>query len=290
MRNFSQFNPIAISIYFIVVCGIAMFYMNPIILMLAFVGANGLFFILNGRKKGKSHLHMLGLFCVMVVVNPLVSHNGVTVLFIMNHNPITLEALIYGIVASLMIVAVWYWFRLFSQIMTSDKLLYVFGALSPKLALILSMALRYVSLLQNQVNNINEVQKALGLYKEDNIIDNIKGGLRVFSILVTWALENGIITADSMTARGYGIARRSHFSNFKWRREDIIITIISVMLGGITLLGSKETIFTYYPAFVPPQKTVIGMIGYISYGILCFLPTILEGKEKIRWIYLRSRI
>ena len=32
-------------------------------------------------------------------MNPFVNHNGATVLFIMNDNPITLEALIYGIFA-----------------------------------------------------------------------------------------------------------------------------------------------------------------------------------------------
>lgn len=288
--RFSEYNPIAITIYFFVVCGIAMFVMNPIILSLALCGASGLFLVLNGRKHGKSHIYYLFLFCIMALINPLVSHNGATVLFVMNHNPVTLEAVLYGLVASLMIVSVLYWFRSFSQIMTSDKLLYVFGACSPKLALILSMALRYVSLLQNQAKKINEAQKVLGLYKEDNIIDDIKGGIRVFSILVTWALENGIITADSMTARGYGIARRSHFSNFIWRKKDVVLVGISVICGGITLIAIRQSTFVYYPRFVAPQLTTVGMCGYVAYGVLCLIPLIIEGKEKIRWSYLRSKI
>ena len=41
--------------------------------------------------------------------------------------------------------------------------------------------------------------------------------------LLDFQLENGIITADSMTARGYGIGRRSRFSLFRWRRGDALL-------------------------------------------------------------------
>ena len=104
-----------------------------------------------------------------------------------------------------MIVSVLYWFRTLTHIMTSDKLLYLFGSVSPKLALILSMTLRYIPLFRSQIRKTQQAQKALGLYKEDSIPDNIRGGIRIFSVMVSWALENGVITADSMTARGYGL-------------------------------------------------------------------------------------
>ncbi|MBQ7930299.1 MAG: cobalt transport protein, partial [Clostridia bacterium] len=236
MRSFENANPLALAVYFLSVSGISMFCMNPLLLFLSLTGAVLYYFVRSGRKRMKSHLWSLGLFLVLVVLNPLVSHNGVTVLFVLNHNPVTLEAAVYGIAAAGMILAVLYWFRSFTEIMTSDKLLYLFGKFSPKLALVLSMGLRYVPLFTRQAQKIGQTQTALGLYKDDNLIDRFRGGMRIFDVLVTWGLENGIITADSMTARGYGIGKRSHFSIFRFRRSDIVLLISTAFLLGVTVL------------------------------------------------------
>ncbi len=283
-------NPIAASVYMLAVAGIAMFSTDPLIGFLCLLGGVLYYLSRNGRKHGKTHGFSLCLFTVMALINPLVSHNGATVLFVMNNNPVTLEALLYGMSASMMIVAVLYWFRSFSQIMSGDKLLYMFGALSPKLALVLSMSLRYVPLFSDQAKKVNRAQKALGLYKEDNIADTFKGGLRVFSVMITWALENGIITADSMAARGYGIGKRSHFSLFRFRRRDVLLLIAGGVLFALTVAGIGGREFVYYPNLWVPPITVRGMVGYLSYGIMILLPTLLEGKEALKWRYLKSRI
>ncbi len=290
MRSFADYNPIAVAVYFLVTAGIAMFSMNPIILLLSLFGALTLYFLRNGTENMRSHLFTLGLFLIMALINPFVSHNGVTVLFVMNDNPVTLEALIYGVCAATMIVSVLYWFRTFSQIMTSDKLLYIFGALSPKLALILSMALRYVPLFGSQYKKVKQTQKVLGLYKEDNIVDSFRGGLRIFSVMITWALENGIITADSMTARGYGIGKRSRFSLFSFKRQDVCLFALSICLFILTLLGIGSQEFIYYPAIVMPEITQRGFMGYLAYGVLVLLPAVIEVKEALKWKFLKSKI
>ena len=292
MRSFENANPLALAVYFFAVSGISMFCMNPLLLFLSLTGAVLYYFVRSGRKGMKSHLWSLGLFLVLVVLNPLVSHNGVTVLFVLNHNPVTLEAAVYGIAAAGMILAVLYWFRSFTEIMTSDKLLYLFGKFSPKLALVLSMGLRYVPLFTRQAQKIGQTQTALGLYKDDNLIDRFRGGMRIFDVLVTWGLENGIITADSMTARGYGIGKRSHFSIFRFRRSDIVLLISTAFLLGVTVLsiGSGSMDFTYYPAIRPTGYSHIALVGYIAYGILILIPTILEAEETIKWTFLQSKI
>lgn len=292
MRTFDGYNPMATAVYFLVTAGIAMFCMNPVILALSLAGALTLYFVRSGLRNYKSHFGFLALFLVMAALNPLFSHNGATVIFVLNNNPVTLEAVIYGFAAAGMVCAVLYWFRSFTEIMTSDKLLYIFGKLSPKLALILSMGLRYVPLLSSQAKKINQSQTALGLYKDDNIIDRTKGGLRVFSVLVTWALENGIITADSMTARGYGIGRRSHFSVFRMSLSDTLLLITALFLGALTFvsMGAGALEFDYYPVIKAAEFTPLSAVGYVSYGILCMLPAIIEAEEKIKWKYYRSKI
>lgn len=292
MRSLGDYNPIAVAVYFVTVSMIAAFCMNPILLFLSLSGAVALFAARSRGGGARSHLGFLGLFLLLAFLNPLVSHNGVTVLFVINDAPITAEAFFYGLAAAGMLVGTLYWFASFSRIMTSDKLLYLFGRLSPKLALVFSMGLRYVPLFGHQARKIDQTQKALGLYKEDNIVDRFKGGVRVFSVLMTWALENGIVTADSMEARGYGVGKRSHFSIFRFRASDVVFLLITLLLGGLTCismgLGALDAVF--YPAFYLAPMSPLALTGYVAYGILAWMPIFLELEEGLKWKYLRSRI
>ena len=292
MRVLEDCNPIAAAAYFLAVTGIAMFCMNPVLLLISLAGAVLFFLVRNGTRGASTHLWLLGLFLLLFLVNPLVSHNGATVLFVLNDNPVTMEAAVYGAAAAVMVLSVVYWFRSFTQIMTSDKLLYIFGGLSPKLALVLSMGLRYVPLFSRQASKIRQTQTALGLYKEDNIVDRFRGGMRIFSVLVTWALENGIVTADSMAARGYGCGKRSHFSIFRFSVPDALLLLTTLALFALTAvsIGYGALDFTYYPVIRPPETSPLAVSGCVSYGLLALIPTILEAEGKIRWTCLKSKI
>jgi len=290
MRRFAEHNPVAVAVYYLAAAGVCMFTMDPVVLVISLIGALVSLAVTGMLRQWRMHLYSLALFVVMALVNPLISHNGVTVLFVMNHNPVTLEALLYGVAAGGMIVTVMTWFRAFTAVMTSDKLLYIFGSLSPKLALMLSMALRYVPLFSQQVRKVQASQQALGLYKEDNLIDRMKGGMRVFSVMVTWTLENGIITADSMTARGYGVGKRSRFTIFRWTRNDVLLLISTLLLTACAVWGIGGRTVTYYPAMTLSPVTARVLTGYIAYGCLTWLPAIINGKEALKWHCLRSSI
>lgn len=292
MRGFTELNPAALMIYYLCVIGTAMFCNNPVITVISLAGAAALFVTLSEKRSVKLHLSFFGLFLIMALINPIWYHNGVTVLFVVNDSPITLEALLYGVFASAMMIGVLYRLRTFTMIMTADKLLYVFGRLSPQLSLVLSMALRFVPLIRAQTAKVRSAQKALGIYREDNIADTLKGEMRIFSIIATWALENGIITADSMEARGYGEHRRTSFSVFRFRKSDWVFLALCLIPTAVFIAAaaSGETDFTFYPAMSGISLTPLAVTGYCAYGLLSFLPCILEWKEDIRWKYLLSRV
>ena len=290
MRSFEDLNPIAVSIYFLMITFISMFTMDLFLIVLSLFGALLFYFSKNGLSKPKSHLFPLLLFILTSLINPFVSHNGATVLFVLNNNPITLESFLYGLVMATMLTGVFYWFRIFSDIMTSDKLIYVFGALSPKIALMLSLSLRYIPYFTQQVKKVKNAQTALGLYKEDNIPDRIRGAMRIFSVMVTWVLENGIITADSMTARGYGIGKRSRFSIFSWKIWDVSLLVLTCFLGAFSIFLLRNNPFSFYPFFAFPLLNAKTISGYILYFVLSLLPTIIHVKEAAKWRFLRSKI
>ncbi len=285
MRAFKDCNPFAVAVYFVAVTGVTMFCSDPVINMISLLGSITVYQTYHGAKAMRMHAFALAVILASTIINPLVSHNGKTVLFILNDNPITLEATLFGVSSGLMIAAVMYWFSSFSFIMTSDRLLYIFGSLSPRLALLLSMTLRYIPLFKDQLRRVRNTQTALGLYDQDNIIDKARSEMRVFSVMVTWALENGIITADSMTARGYGIGKRTHFSVFKFALGDILLLVTSVLLLALSAVGINGAGFGFYPEISLPK----GAYGYISFGVLCILPTVINMKEALRWKYLSSK-
>lgn len=290
MRTFEEHHPVAVAVYFLCVSGVVMLSLDPALLALSLTGAAALYLSRCGLRGARSHLYALALFLVMALVNPLVSHNGVTVLFVVSDSPITLEALLYGCASAGMLVAVLYWFRSFSQIMTSDRLLCLFGALSPRLALIFSMALRYVPLFGQQLRKTRQAQTALGLYREDSLLSRLRGELRVASVMITWALENGVITADSMTARGYGIGKRTQFALYRFTWRDGLLTALSLLLTAGTLLGISTRAFTYYPAVTAAPLDARSLGGIAAYALLTLLPLIINGKEALRWRCLQSKI
>lgn len=284
---FGDYNPISTAIYYICVIGITVFCMNPILLFCSFIGSLLFYLLIFGSTHVKKHLYYSAVFLVAALLNPLVSHNGATVLFVLNDSPITLEALLYGISAALMIVSVLYRFDSLTHLLTSDKLLYLFAAFSPKLSQIISMALRYVPLFSAQAKKINEAQTTLGIYKDGNIIDRISARLRIFSVLITQSLENGIITAESMESRGYGSGKRSHFSIFRFCLHDLIFCMVTVSLFTLTCISIAFSApsFKFYPHTQMPALSPLTVSGYVSYLILSFLPCFIEIFASLKWRY-----
>ncbi len=290
MRRFADYHPAAVAFALLSAAGIAMFRLDPILIAIALAGS--LLTCLAVGTFGNWRLHgaMLLFFLAASLINPLVSHHGVTVLVVLNHNPVTLEALWYGVAAAGMIAATFHFFRAFSAVMTTDKLLCLFGGFSPKIALLLAMTLRYVPLFRRQWGEVQRAQTALGLYREDDLWTRGQGGLRIFSVMTTWALENGVVTADSMAARGYGVGKRSRFTLFAWRKGDVLLMLSALFLTALTLWGLAEHSFDFYPMIRMAQLTPRAVTGFTAYGLLTMLPALIQAKEAARWHFLTCRL
>lgn len=292
MRSLDDLHPLSLLIYFICAMLPAMLSLHPLLLGISLAGGMALLLIRGNMGKLRTHGLYLLLLAIAALLNPLFYHNGVTVLLFINSRPFTLEALLYGLAAGSMILSTIYWFRSFSHLMTSDHLLYLMGRLSPHLALITAMALRFVPLFSQQARRIHVSQQGLGLYQEDNLPDALCGRVREFSILTTWALENGITTADSMAARGYGTGRRTSYCIYRFSRCDALYLFITLLLSAPTLIAllTGALSYRYYPALSPLGGALWSRIGLISYAVLCALPTLMEGGSRIRWRCLQSAI
>ena len=290
MNAFSKVHPGVASVYFLGILLFSMFVMNPVLELLTLLG--GLLFCLSlpGDKKGLGGY--FGMILIMALVNPLFSHNGVTPLFFMNGNAVTLEALAYGAAMGVMLGGVLLWCRSFSLLMTSEKLVYLVGRGCPKLAVVLSSALRYVPMLKRQARRVERAQRAAGLFGPDSRADRLRASLRVWAVLVSWSLENGVETARSMAARGYGLRGRTNYGNVSFTlRDGVLLGVVAALSGGVLAgLLAGELAFSWYTALVWREPGPLGAGSYVCFGALALLPVCLEWEERIRWNYSRSKI
>ncbi|MEH6944082.1 energy-coupling factor transporter transmembrane component T [Bacillus sp. JJ722] len=293
MKAFETYHPIVLFTYFVSVIGLSIFFMHPIYLAFTLIISCLLNVILHKSKLKSSLWFYIPLFFVTAVANPFFSHNGEIVLFYVNYNPITLEAILYGLAMASMILAVILWFACYNSVMTSDKFIYLFGKISPSLSLIISLSLRLVPKFKKQLYIISNAQRSVGMdYTSGNIIQRMKSVIQIISILITWALENSIETADSMKARGYGLKHRTAFSLFIFTKRDGFILALTLSLLLINILGSimGYTTYNYYPTFSEINGSFVSMVLYSSYALLLLIPIIIEVREAMIWRLLKSKI
>ena len=192
-----------------------------------------------------------------------------------------------------MLVSVICWFSCYNEIMTSDKFIYLFGRIIPSLSLILSMTLRFVPKFSAQFKNVRNAQRCIGRDVSDgSVINRIKNGIRIISIMLSWSMENAIETADSMKSRGFGLKGRTAYSIYKFDRRDLIVLIIVSLLGVMVSVAVIAGVidFYYFPLIKGNLTDIMSIATFFLYGILMLIPTILNAGEGIKWKRLRSAI
>lgn len=290
-NSFSEYHPIVNLLYFTIVIAFSMMFKHPILLVISLLAAFSYAIVLNGIKALKFNLYfLLPMFFIVIILNPLFSHQGMTILFYLDNKPITFESFIYGIVTAMMLITMVMWFSCYNKVITSEKIIYIFGKTIPSIALLISMTLGFVPKFKTQLKKIRLSQRNIGRdINNGNIYERVKHGCRIISILITWALENGVQTADSMRSRGYGLSGRTNFSLYKIDKRDKVALSVLGALIVICILGytNGRSTMQFYPFIKIMKVELIDYIIYLSYFILVFFPIIIEGREEIRWSLLK---
>lgn len=295
MKEFKTYHPIVNFVYFVFMIGFSCFFMHPVCLGLSLFCGFTYSVMQKGRKGVKTNLiYILPTMLLMAVMNPLFSHSGATILtYLPDGNPLTLESIVYGVGSGMMVASVILWFSAYNEVMTSDKFIYLFGKIIPSLSLIISMTLRFVPKFTTQLRVVVNAQKCLGRdISQGSIVKRMKCAVTILSIMITWSLENAIETADSMKARGYGLKGRTAFSIFRFDKRDTTAFLCIVLLGLYTLVGYYfgGMYFNYFPTLKWGEVSPFNISVFISYGLMCLCPVIIEVKEARRWSALISKI
>lgn len=292
---FSKLHPTVNFIFFAFVLALSMFVMNPVCLALSLVCAFVNAVYINGIKTVKLCLKfILPMVLLVIIINPVFNHQGVTILtYFPWGNPLTLESIVYGTASAALLSSVVLWFSVFNSVITSDKLVYLFGRIIPSLSLVLSMSLRFVPKFSAQLKNVRNAQRCIGRDISDgSVLNRIKNGIRIISIMLSWSMENAIETADSMKSRGFGLKGRTAYSIYKFDRRDLIVLIIVSLLGVMVSVAVIAGVidFYYFPLIKGNLTDIMSIATFFLYGILMLIPTILNAGEGIKWKRLRSAI
>lgn len=288
--RFSSCHPAVNLIFYVFAIGITMFSTDPVFLAVTTLFSWAYSILLKGVKALKTNLLlMLPIVLVMTIVNGLFTHNGATVLFFINDSRITLEALAYGMAAAVLLTAVVIWFVSFNVVMSSDKLIYIFGKAAPVLGLTLSMIFRFIPLLKNRFREIRMGQQCMGRHTEGGAFAKTRQLCKEVSILISWSLEASIETSDSMEARGYGLHGRTSFHLFKMSPTDWTTLAAISVTGIIAMIGcvmGKTSIY-YYPVIKFEEWDIWRIITLISFALLLAVPMILDITGERKWQQLR---
>lgn len=295
-KYIDQIHPAVGFFYIAAVLVITMITMNPYLLAISCITS----IIVMGYLKGLSELRKnivpdISVIIFTVGIQPVFSGSGKTVLYYVNDRAVYLEGYIYGLVIAMLLITVFNWCTVMRILMDSEKWMYLIGRLSPALAMMITMILRFIPLMRQRYRVIHEGQVGMGRYnntysKKKNVlyafmgfIEKIRHRIKEISILISWSLENSIETSDSMESRGYGLKGRTSYHRYILKKTDIIQMILIAGAFAYVLVPVLLRQFRayYLPRVYIESVSVWHVIVMVVYIVLAVFPVVFYKKSDI---------
>jgi energy-coupling factor transport system permease protein len=249
-----------VAIAFCAACCLpALMFDNPIVL-LATIGAIAAAGFTAGVGSELARAARLGLplAALVALINPLVSQQGLTVLVdgpvvpVLGNVDITLEAIVWGAVAGLRVLAVFAAFALYSACVDPDEVLRLVGRVAPRSALTASLATRTVPLLGRDAERMAEayeLRATSGGSAPRGRRGSLERAAKLTRALGAGALERSVELASALEVRGYAGSRRLARRDVPWSRHDFsfLLAALAIVLvaAGVRLAGLAG--FEAYP-------------------------------------------
>ena len=260
---------------------------NPVYLVVALLCAIAFYVERRGFRALQVIAVSLALGMAFALYYSSYHHFGVTVLsYNFIGNALTLESLAKGAVLGGKLACCLLWLGCLHSVVTTDKIVYMFGRVSPMLALYLSGVLRMVPRISRQSKKMDTARSAIGRGRGNgNIFSRITHFFREVSALITWTLEALGGLSDAARIRGVLLKGRRVYSIYRFDNRDralviCLFTFLSMTLFSV-LLGQTGAQFDPYLRF--PQVTALSSVGYAGYGAFCLLPFWLDVRTRIRF-------
>lgn len=278
--GFERCHPAVNLIFFTAVIAGMILFQHPVFLALGFLCACVYSIQRHGVKAVFFALCLIPCAAVFALYYSSFHHFGVTVLqqnFVGNN--MTLESLVYGFVVGISVAGVCIWMSCVYSVFSTDKMVYLFGSVSPRLSLFLAILLRMVPRIKKEAKGINMAQKGIGRgISQGSVIRRIQNAVRIFSMLITWTVESIVTASDSMGSRGSFLRGRTAFSIYRFDNRDRLFVIALFTCLTVTLMAVilGLTDMTYDPRLIWKPISPLTILFYAGYTVLCLMPLGLE--------------
>ena len=292
--GFEKCHPAVNFIYFAGVIAGTIAFQHPIFLAISFLCAFLYSIKRNGWKALVFNLVLLPLIAAFALYYSSYTHFGVTVLEQnMIGNNMTLESLVYGFVLGAVVAGTLMWFSCVFSVFTADKVVYLFGKVSPRLSLFLAIALRMIPRIKKEAKKINTAQKGIGRgVSQGNFFQRLKNCIRIFSMLITWTIESLTTASESMRSRGSSLRGRKAFSIYRFDDRDrayVVGMFLCLTLTAMAVILRQTNIF-YDPKIIMTPITAMSFLFYAGYGAFCLMPLGLELWTEYRFWKARKTL
>ena len=112
--------------------------------------------------------------------------------------------------------------------------------------------------------------------------NRVKGRLRQSSVLMGWAMEDSLETADAMRARGWGARRqRTTYLPYRFTLRDAAVLLVLTVAAAVCIWASwtATNAYEFYPRLAP----IRAWWGYVPYAAWMFVPAALHLYETRRF-------
>lgn len=286
--RFDSYHPAINFIFFTAVIAATVSFDHPAFVVLSWLCAFIYSVALEGKRALWLDLAMVPLMALFAGYYAFYNHFGVTNLSVnFIGNAWTLESLIYGGVIAVKAAGVCMWMICVHSVVSSDKVIYLLGRVSPRLSLLLSLILRLVPRVRRRCSRVEEARRCVGRsIRQGNPLRRAVNLLREISIVITWTLEDLEGSSESMKSRGVALRGRTAYSIYRFDNRDRSFVIalfagFTVMTMGV-LLDQTKTL--YAPEILINPVSPLSFLFYAVYAVTCLLPFFLQlfGERRFR--------
>ncbi|MHA1694433.1 MAG: energy-coupling factor transporter transmembrane component T [Candidatus Helarchaeota archaeon] len=269
---------------------------HPIYLALFFINLFTITYMARSVKKITPFLKLvlfLGFF--IFLFNIILNNEGQTVLAILplniplfGHIYITIEVIIYSLIAISQLLLVIIAFSLINALINPDELMKTFLKMKMPylMTFLVTSSLRFFPLLMKDLDQISDVQKSRGLeIDKGNIYSRIKNRIKIILPLLANSLERSIQVSEALESRGFGLKKkRTYYKHLTISKLDALIIFFLLFFFGL-LICFRFIGYGYYQIF--PKFTTISIS---STDIFLILFIIISNIIFLLLLKLRSKM
>lgn len=281
VRQLDVLHPAVPAVYLAGVLVISMLFMQPVVVGLSLVGALACSVLARGgRATLQGLVWQLPLVALIALLNPLFSASGSTLLFRIGPTAVYLESLAFGATAGALLVSTVVWLECLAALVAEDGL-YVLGASAfPSATLAVSMCARLVPQLMGRAREVMVAEAACttATHGTNPVVQSVNTS----TALMSWAMEDSLVRADSMRARGWGAnATRTSFRPRRFASRDVFALVLTIVI----LIGAGFLAWVAHSqwAFYPVMPALVMWWGYLPLVVLFLLPACALAMNRVLW-------